>query len=74
MKAYGFTLKDVIGGEYRRWFNTNGILTIPMTNDLQKISLQVDDMTFGRACKKAKLLAEEYGFQFEELTEKDFRK
>lgn len=75
MKAYGFVIKDVTGGEYIRWFNSNGKLTFPMTGDLRRICVIMSGIdNFRRAFKTAKLLSEEYGFVFKELTEKDFIK
>lgn len=74
MKPYGFKLFDVTGGEYIRWFSSNGTFRYPMTPDLEKVSMELHDLSFRRAYKKAKLLAEEFGFNYEVLTEKDFRK
>ena len=75
MKAYGFKIYDVTGGEYIRWFSSNGVFRYPMTQDLRKVSLEIHDIDiFRKAFKRAKELSDEYGFFFDELTEKDFRK
>lgn len=74
MKAYGFKISDAVGGEYLRWFSTDGKLTFPMTDDLRKVSRVLNDVElFRRAYNVGKELSEEYGFVFEELTEKHFR-
>jgi hypothetical protein len=46
-----------------------------MTQDLRKVSVELHGIdSFKKACRTAKALAEEYGFTYMELTEKDFRK
>jgi hypothetical protein len=75
MKTYGFKVQDVTGGEYIRWFSSNGVFRYPMTQDLRKVSVELHGIdSFKKACRTAKALAEEYGFMYIELTEKDFRK
>lgn len=72
MKPYGFTIKDG-KSEFTRWFNSNGVTTMPITEELRRVIVTQQFLVFDQAYQAAKASAKENELEFKTLTLEDWK-
>jgi hypothetical protein len=73
MKIYGFKLKDE-GGEYTRWFSSNGKFTGKITDEMRQVVIAQKFLVFHQAYACAKASCKLRDIEFITLYEKDWKK
>jgi hypothetical protein len=72
MKPYGFIIRDG-KGEFTRWFNSNGVTTLPITEVLNRIIIAQQFLVFHQAYALARASARENELEFKTLTLEDWK-